>query len=866
MPVRKVQKAIMNLDLYNKICQVLENVQRNTASNQRCQVILTNLYKNSDPEQFYACFKRILCILLNKSPKLKNVYVEKVIDFCMLFCANVDNGLWLFENTVDFLLEYHNVESDGVRFRVCEFLNKLLGKLAEEEVSEEICSSIEDAMLFRLEVDNKAEIRYQAVCGVYRLQDVYNVDCKVMPKLILHMNNDLSWKVRMACTEKIHLKRDSIVALVSRTRDVNSSVRLTAFKRLSHCVKSLKISERHLVILNGFFDTCKGNVQYVSNNLVTAWLEQYDNNYITFVHSLRSIFEEKDVEESTKITGLVLKALFKHRPYEEAIEALPIGNDHVIPMSKLNWETVIFWRFLIDTLRKSQDLEMLLDRVVPELVDFAMYIQRFITEGMANLDFQFVVNELFTITEGFDVSDTVSRNVLTKLVLTTLRNVELCPTVVTTLVNNLKKTIPTLEDRIQVLSKLISDLIYPPQENNAGNINKNFRISELNVRLHELDDKLRKVVEEEDYETAIIYKDEITQVKIELDDLEKEVSVPTQLVKTTEASSIIKSLNVARAMLLFPEVTCLNPVLRTLNECVIMEFLTDGNLAIRDKAMECFGLCCIVDRKCAQKGITLFITCILANEMMETSNVESVVVSIKAVSDMFILYGQDLLENLDEELPTISPSQVVQLLVNLMDDDSLELRECAATALCNLIVYGRVQSATLISRMILKWCNPALDDESERVRQRIGLMLEKLPSLSGSANLLENAFLPTIKTILNAPKTSPLSDVNLQSLEKFMLSLCSVCHENDRLHDLLAFKICMEINDDHDEFLNVTLSKILLLLDIKPDATFINDLIKICNNIIKDDQINVTLRNVNKFVMKLKSLKEKDNTLQVIPE
>ncbi|KAF5277007.1 hypothetical protein FQR65_LT16086 [Abscondita terminalis] len=846
----------MNLSLYQKIVDVLENVQKNTSSNQKFQIVLTNVFKKSQFKEFYDCLERILSILLMKDPKLKNIHVERVIQFWMTFCGTIqdvsDEGELLFESVLKFLLQCHNLHSEVVRFRVCQCLNQLLSNLMDAELKEEICGEIEEAMLERLEVDNQAPVRCQAICAVYRLQDALNKDCRIVTRLRMHMNSDPSSMVRKVCTEKIHINRDVLVSLVLRTRDINSNVRLAALKRLSILPKALKISERHSVLINGFSDVSKTNVQYVRTHFVKSWFNLYENDYFSLIHSLRLCFAEKDIEDSTKVIELIVNALLKTQSYTDAIGSLEIGEDHLVPLANLNWEVAIFWRLVMERLRMGKDLDD--DSFAPEPVIFATYIRDYVAMQKTSPEFQFVLKELFTISQGFDVSDVISREVLTKVVLDMLKDVELHSSVILTIVNNLKYTIPWLENRIQVLSELVSDLLYSPQEHEEK-LAHNFQIAELKVNIHDLDEKLRSAIQEEDYDNAALYKRELDGTKIRLDDLQKTVTTCTQVLKKTDAPTVIKCLNVTKALLVSTEIRSLNPVLRTLNEDIIMEFLTDNDLLIRDTALECFALCCLVDKKCAEKGISIFTSCIFANEIVSTNNVTTTVIAVKAICDLFVIYGQDLLDHLeDSEMPTISASQIIQSLVNLMDDENIDLKECAAKGLCNLIFYCRVQSPILVSRMILKWCNPALDDELEKVKQQIGMLLQKLPMLPGSTHLLENSFVPTIKTIVNAPKTSPLSDVNLPSLIKFMLSLCSVCQENDGVHCLLAFKILTEINDNFNEPVNLVLSKVLLLLGIKPDAQLITGLIKLCQNIIQEEDNNIILNNIEKFKCHIQSL------------
>lgn len=54
----------------------------------------------------------------------------------------------------------------------------------------------------------------------------------------------------------------------------------------------------------------------------------------------------------------------------------------------------------------------------------------------------------------------------------------------------------------------------------------------------------------------------------------------------------------------------------------------------------------------------------------------------------------------------------------------------------------------------------------------IGFMLQNLPKIANTGDQFERAIIQTIKVVLRAPKTSPLSEVDVDNLAKFMVQLC----------------------------------------------------------------------------------------------
>lgn len=77
------------------------------------------------------------------------------------------------------------------------------------------------------------------------------------------------------------------------------------------------------------------------------------------------------------------------------------------------------------------------------------------------LEFQFILNELFTITQGYDLSDTMSQKSLNNLVCNVLYETNLNTNLTTTIIKNLEKSIPKLDDRNKFICEIISNIMYP---------------------------------------------------------------------------------------------------------------------------------------------------------------------------------------------------------------------------------------------------------------------------------------------------------------------------------------------------------------------------------------------------------------------
>lgn len=81
-------------------------------------------------------------------------------------------------------------------------------------------------------------------------------------------------------------------------------------------------------------------------------------------------------------------------------------------------------------------------------------------------------------------------------------------------------------------------------------------------------------------------------------------------------------------------------------------------------------------------------------------------------------------------------------------------------------------------------------DECVRLKQIIGFALQKVPLLSDWTDVLIDAILLTINALYSAPRTSPLADVNVENIAKFLLALCKISNKvSTYLFPLVSFMI-----------------------------------------------------------------------------
>lgn len=145
------------------------------------------------------------------------------------------------------------------------------------------------------------------------------------------------------------------------------------------------------------------------------------------------------------------------------------------------------------------------------------------------------------------------------------------------------------------------------------------------------------------------------------------------------------------------------------------------------------------------------------------------------------------------------------LLLLLLQCPEVKLR--AGTALIRLLLDGLCSSASLISRLILKWHTLEFGMQfpqfsfavyvivgfsfnlGTKLQQLLGVALvQYAQEVDGSEDVIEKAVIPTLISVAKAPKNSPLVDVDVDSLIRFLKTITSI-----KVKQNVSFKILLVI-------------------------------------------------------------------------
>ncbi|XP_052365977.1 condensin complex subunit 3-like [Oncorhynchus keta] len=253
--------------------------------------------------------------------------------------------------------------------------------------------------------------------------------------------------------------------------------------------------------------------------------------------------------------------------------------------------------------------------------------------------------------------------------------------------------------------------------------------------------------------------------------------------------------------------------------------------------------------------------------------------ALRSVVDLLLLYGFTLLSERPGAAPQTSHSpanqedqekgeepeegsstaqSILMMLSDFLDSEVSELRTETAEGLAKLMYSGRISSAKLLSRLVLLWYNPVTEDDT-RLRHCLGVFFQLYARESRAhQECVEECFLPTLQTLLNAPATSPLAEVDVTNVAELLVELTrpsSLIKPGDPqevcVHDHLAVRVCGEMLKDPSAPEVRLFAKVLNSLELSADGNTTRDLVTLLQQVTQEVKDRIALRAVEKLIGQL---------------
>lgn len=198
-----------------------------------------------------------------------------------------------------------------------------------------------------------------------------------------------------------------------------------------------------------------------------------------------------------------------------------------------------------------------------------------------------------------------------------------------------------------------------------------------------------------------------------------------------------------------------------------------------------------------------------------------------------------------------------------------DLRIEAAEGLAKLMYTGRISSAKMLSRLVLLWYNPVTEDDT-RLRHCLGVFFQLYARESRvHQEVVEESFLPTIRTLMNAPATSPLAEVDINNVVELLVELTrpsalikpSANTEEVCVHDYLAVRMCGEMLQDPTAPEVRLYAKTLSNLELSRGETVRKDLQTLLQQLVQVVKDRVCHRALEKMVHQLADAREQAELL-----
>ncbi|XP_076046036.1 chromosome associated protein G isoform X2 [Oratosquilla oratoria] len=853
------------------------------ASHPKIIKALLMTYRQSEPDEFLAEFTNLL-----KAPLIhgeKQLSVERTLNFAAKFACSKkteepDKGggdseeLEEEEEEPDpflnglfgFLLNNHEANSQAVRFRVCQLINKILNYMGEEgTIDDDLYNDIYDTMLHRLQ-DKVPAVRVQAVLALARLQDPRNRECPVIKAYLYHLTMDPNPDVRRAVLNNIAITFQTLPDVLERTRDVRDVVRKQGYMVIAQRVhiRSLTIAQRVRIISEGLNDRSENVRLAVEKHVLQSWLRLVDGKVVDLLTCL-------DVEASTRNAELALNRLFVEVPYANLLEAFgDLGEQKLMNSNDLRPETSLYWKCLAQHFRK-EEAEDCLEKILPELTPFCKYIHDYVMADVLDegdpqetavrmLEKDFVLQQLVGMTLLFDLSDEVGRRSLDNLVRTILICDRVGESVVKVLVEVFSKLYPPTS-RINQLAEIISEVREPLVKtserplSNEEEHQKKIELAKVKVKVLEVREEIEDCVRTLDLERASMLKESL-KVLMEQQELLDVSSMVTEEVQEerNDSPTLIKCLNIICEMVESPEVTVMNPTLHSLHENLVLPCLKSQDPAVRNISIKALGMLSLLSKDLAHKHLPLFL-------QISRIDVEQIqLTAMRCAFDILLLYGVDEFNNTAEEFQenegsSLRPSQdlllpeemnnVISIMSQVLENESGEVRTVVAEGLCKLLLASRIVSSKLLTHLVLMWYNPTTEEDN-LLRHMLGVFFPLYASFGGeNQEALVKVVIPTLKTIYEAPSRSPLAEVDVDDVADFLVSITSPSIISSRVKDMVNY---------HDTLVFTLCAEVLAL----PDASWTRCLIR-CLNHLELTPTNFTmLRQVQVLIQKIqKKVKER---------
>ncbi|KAL5340631.1 nuclear condensing complex subunit [Aspergillus crustosus] len=664
-----------------------------------------------------------------------------------------------------------------VRFRTTQIIAHVVNSL--DTVDDDLYHTLRQGLLKRIR-DKEPSVRVQAVMGLGRLagneedeDENDDTNTALVEKLVEIMQNDTSAEVRRSLLLNLPLVPSTLPYLLERARDLDAPTRRALYSRLLPTLgdfRHLSLSMREKLLRWGLRDRDESVRKATGKLFYDRWVEdcagtnsdpeKAGQRSAPNIDALLELLERVDVLNSGVESGIAheaMRSFWEGRPdYREAV----LFDESF--WESMTAESAFLLRSFNDFCRVENEgkYDTLADEKIPVVTALAMYLHKYMTALLQrkkltkdatdmnedeSLEIEFIVEQLLHIAMTLDYSDEVGRRKMFSLLREAL-------------------AVPELPEECTKLAVETLRCVCGPDA--AAESEFCSVVLEAIAEVHDT------IITEDSFVSA---KSEISDDASSRHRSETPMSEDDKPFNKEEAKAKVlkeivvnmKCLHIALCMLQNVEGSLqANMNLVTMLNNLVVPAVRSHEAPIRERGLECLGLCCLLEKTLAEENMTLFIHCYSkGHDALQ-------VTAIQILCDMLTSHPSLLAPVLQADKETVAPpafqKPLLKVFARALKASSPSIVQTgAAAALSKLMLTGAFTPSaanippaiqefnqhaieTLLQSLVVSFFHPRTRD-NPALRQSLAYFLPVFShSRPENTQYMRKITVPVIRTILNS--------------------------------------------------------------------------------------------------------------------
>jgi ubiquitin C-terminal hydrolase len=545
--------------------------------------------------------------------------------------------------------------------------------------------------------------------------------------------------------------------------------------------------------------------------------------------------------------------------------------------------------------------------ILPELSIYCYYFEKFLNDTMPSsgseykfqkLNFSHCIIVLLEIAQLNDFGDEIGCERLQQIMKKILTEHDVSEHVIEEIAHVMEKLVTNVEKRLQFFNEIVTKMLnldMPSEYSRQSVINDliakadietKVKATRMKMELMDLKEKETRYVEQKKYSEAQKVTEFFATLNQQLVDLllplaeqngaaqalNDSMSSVSGSKKTTPVE-IIKNLRIC-----FFAIMMKGSKILTLEQLKIYKHFVRYHLEAPDVMTRIWALKTATAYSLLYEPLAKNVYLVLKSQLFRSYHVLVWETTICCIADLLLRYSIEKMEafnEINDEMSASTTAQnrskkggrtlyiddgdqieddivekidIIQMFTHVLENnqDSKILKACTI-GLCKLIIHGHYCQREMVSQFLLSYFNPATDPE---INQILGIFFETIIRLKKQESL-HDALVPTLVTLMEAPYDSPLREVKLETVIKYIIGATRpiFCSNGLNFHNTLGMKLIelMKENPENKNILKVC-SKELMTLEISDDPLLKKNMITQIENLLKNITVDARTRKaINDF-------------------